>query len=165
MYCPDTYHRLNRRIVFGTWCGDYLYTLNIIRLELMQFVDIPYLTVIDINKRSTFGKHTHRAIRTDINARYFAQNICCGTYPANVGVLNFHHHTLTVHLYILTHGVNLYAFQIYRALMQHYRPYHTSAVCLKCGLISHATHPYYGFLGFAWNNELPVFVGYATVYQ
>lgn len=94
----------------------------------MQFVEISHLSVVDIDKRRTFGKHIHRSIRTDINTRQLAQHISCCTNLVKIGVFYINKHTLLSQLYVLAHGFYLHAFKVYRVLMQHDCSYHTGIV-------------------------------------
>ena len=96
-------------IVFGTWGGDDVDTLDVGRLQLFQIAHIAYLFIIDIDLRLALGQHFKLTVFA-LNERNHRQQVVGITDIVEQRVLHIDRHTARRHLILRNLTPHLNAF-------------------------------------------------------
>ena len=93
----DADNGIHLGIVLGTRRGDDVHTLDVVRLQLFQFLSTLHFFVVDVDFGRAFGKDGEIAFAT-LHAGQHGENIVCCSDIFQHRVLNIHGHAARGHL-------------------------------------------------------------------
>ena len=130
----DADNGIHLGIVLGTRRGDDVHPLDVVRLQLFQFLSTLHFFVVDVDFGRTFGKDGEVAITT-LYLWQHRKHIVSGADIFQQRVLNINGHAARSHLVLRYLAFNSNSFQCHRLWMHPY--------CTKFRLI---TKPIDGFV-------------------
>ena len=94
--CPDADHGIHLGIVLCTRCGDDIDVLDVIRLELLQFLGVAHLLVVDVNLWLALRQDGEFAIAS-LYHRQHRQQIVGRPHVMQERVLHLYRHSARSH--------------------------------------------------------------------
>ena len=105
----DADHSIHLGIISGTRGSNHIHTLNVYRLQLLQFAGIAYLFVIDVYLRLALGQHLELAVLA-LHHRYHREQVIGSAYIVQDRVLHIHRHTALSHFILRNLAFHLHTF-------------------------------------------------------